>query len=362
MAAAATARVERIDRLTGRDAMRWQDLLQRQAAASPFLSYGFCRTVHDVRGGIWVLVTEQAGEAVGFLPFELRPGGFLLGHAGKVGRGMSDAYAPVGALPPGGAAQVLRAAGLSALRFDHLPDGALPFAADETESTTGVHVRIADFAAFSAELARRDKDFVREVRRQERRVAEDLGPLRFDWQAAGAPDMLDRVIEAKRLQYRRTGVADALGEPWRRALLHGLLQARHPGCQLIVSTLHAGTTWLASNVSLVGGEVVHIWFPVYEQAHRRYGPGHLLFLKIFAHAAGLGYRMFDFGQGSAAYKTQYLGEEYALLKGVIRRPSPAGMAEKLLQSALWRLEAAKKRKAARAGGPDTHRAGAPDAT
>jgi CelD/BcsL family acetyltransferase involved in cellulose biosynthesis len=334
---AMSATVYNIDQLPARLVEGWDEALQfRTPVRTPFLSYLFCKMVARVKGGVSVLVIDDGANGASYLPFQMKR--HLLGHAEKVGGDISDYFGFVGQSPTDrDPPELLKAARLAALRFDHAADAIFPFHGFEVEHTAGVKICIENYESFTKYLALHNKEFIRLVERRKRRLIKDLGQLTFTWNDTD-PAHLAFVIDRKREQYARTGVADALSDEWKRELLHMLAGSGSDLCRMAVSSVYAGGTWLASNICLLCADTAHVWFSVYDQAYGQYGPGHLLFLNVLEHGAAKGYRCFDFGQGVSPYKAQYRGEEYALRKGVLRANSVLGSAEKLIQSIKWRLE------------------------
>lgn len=331
----------RIDALPAPMIGRWNELLLSQPSAkSAFLSHAFCRAVHGSRGGVGVLHIECEDGAEGFLPFQLRSGRGVFGHAENVGAGMSDFFGVVGNLRQDlDMSELLRAARLSAFRFDHGVPALCRFAFQDREDGNGTRLRVESFAKFRETLLAANKDFAKSVFSREQRLAKEEGELKFSWNAAD-PESLAQLIAAKRDQYRRTGVRDSLSAKWTRDLLRRLCalpQAEE--CQTVVSTLHAGGTWIGSKLSLICGDTLHSWFSVYDPQFRRYGPGHLVWFKAIERGGEAGIRVFDFGEGESNYKAEYGGESYELWKGVARTNTIQGGAERLLQSLQWRAEA-----------------------
>ncbi len=327
-----------IDALTAHQVEAWNELLGTSPVRSPFLSHTFCRLVHDARGGGRVLQLKEDNGALGFLPFQMRKGRDLLGHGEKVGGGLSDMFGIVGAPHADlDARDLLRAANLSSLRFDHAVEQLCPFAFGDREETSGVRAHVEEFSPFLERLAQADREFVGMVGAGERRLAKKFGAIRFEWHAADAAAELDRLIEVKREQYLKTGYKDGLEEAWKRTLLHALLAQDSRCCRPVLSTLYAGDNWVSSHFGLTCGDTFHVWFPAYDPKFGRYGPGHMLLFKILEHGTREGYRWFDFGQGEATYKARYQGESYKLWKGSIRQRSLLGYSERVLQSLEWRI-------------------------
>lgn len=322
----------------------WDKLLLNSEVSSPFLSYGFCRAVDDVRGGVRVLHLHDH-ESEAFLPYQIRRGRGLLGHAEKVGGTMSDWFGAAGRVVSRiDSARLLDGAGLSSLRFDHACEPMCPFAIEEPEKQTGVRVRAQDFERFLADRQAVDKYFLKSVSRAEKQLSRDVGEICFRWHSDNQSRDLNRLIVEKREQYRRSNRTGGLDAAWQLQLLHTLVSnTSSSNCRAVLSTLHCGSGWIASNLSLACGNLLHIWFPVYDPTFRRYGPGHILFLKIIESGIHKGYTIFDFGQGEAAYKKKYGGEIYVLWKGAITGNSVMGYAERVLQSLEWRISRYRRR-------------------
>jgi CelD/BcsL family acetyltransferase involved in cellulose biosynthesis len=233
--------------------------------------------------------------------------------------------------------ELLRAAGLSAFRFDHGVPALCPFSFKDAEARCGTHLYADNFTQLKERLLNTNKNFVKSVLYRERRLCKELGAIEFCWKSA-APEALDLLIATKRRQYVRTHVVDSLADAWKRRLLRWLLALPPaPDCEAVLSTLHAGGKWIASKLSLVCTDTLHSWFSVYDPQYRRHGPGHLVWFKVIEAGCAKGVRYFDFGEGESDYKAEYKGERYELWKGVIRRNTLSGLSERVLQSLEWKL-------------------------
>src|SRR5580698_3590872 len=201
--------VHTIETLAASQIEKWNELLlSASPVRSGFLSHAFCRAVNDVRGGVNVMHIREEGGGEGFLPFQVRSGRSVFGHAENVGAGMSDFFGAVGNLQRDiDANELLRAAGISALRFDHAVKSLCPFPFEDAESARGARIHAKDFTEFKNRLLGTNKDFVKSVLNRERRLASEVGPIEFSWKSTD-PKALDQLIAAKRGQYRRTGVPD----------------------------------------------------------------------------------------------------------------------------------------------------------
>jgi CelD/BcsL family acetyltransferase involved in cellulose biosynthesis len=328
----------KIGYLTPQQIETWHKLHHREAALkSPFTTYEFCHAVDKIRGNVFATILENSGNIKAILPFE-RPFSLIPGIARKPGGHLSDCFGMIGSSRhPLEEHELLKHAGLSVFSFDHLPlqNNTLPLWRGSVSH--GVRVEVPNFNDYIAYLRKANKKFVKEVERHSNQLVQQYGEMNFQWQAVKPLFELERLIDRKRSQYVKSGSRDALKSSWSRKLLAELLATQHPNCEAILSTLYCGDTWVASNLSLRNEQLLHIWFPVFNRALRRFGPGHVLFLKLFESATKQGVTVIDFGGGLSAYKMKYAGTEYPLFKGSFQRINPLSLAYRVAQSLSWRI-------------------------
>ena len=317
----------------------WDRLLRESDFQSPFLSHAFCLAAGRVRGDVYVLQVKGRNGEQAFLPYQYRKGRRFLGQGEKAGGHMSDHFGVIGKFSEiPGVRELLHKGGLSALRLDHTVPSACPFKLADLESSFGSRIHAENFPAFVERLSKTNKVFLKEVARAERRLTADVGALAFEWHAKDSPGALRHIIAEKRAQYARTGMPDCFAELWTRNLLESLLQSTDQTlCRPALSTLHCKDGWIASNLGLICGKTMHIWFPAYDLRFKRYGPGHILFFKIIERGCQEGIEYFDFGEGLSSYKAEYRGENYELFKGRISTGRLLAKAERIMQSAEWRV-------------------------
>jgi CelD/BcsL family acetyltransferase involved in cellulose biosynthesis len=315
----------------------WAELLdQKEQYPSPFLAPEFSKAMNHVSGNVFVASVGRGGGAA-FLPFQRRTLMPFIGD--KVGGRMSDICGVIGgAQTHYREEEILAAAGLSVFCFDHWLQPGCPLPKKETVETAGTRVSFDSAEAYFSNLQKLDRKFVNEVHRLEGQLSEANGPLRFEWQSSRPQVELDRVIAEKRRQYAQSNVEDALAGAWPRALLKTLMETRSKDFEAVMSTIHCGDQWIASHFGLRYRNVLHIWFPVYNDDFRRFGPGHILLFKIFQQANALGVTQFDFGAGVSAYKKKYRGTDYSLAKGALKKANLTALAHTVAQSTKWRIQ------------------------
>ena len=325
-----------IDDLTANQFGSWTALLKREQSSSPFLAPEFCKAANQVSGNVFV-ASLGSGDDATFFPFRRRA--YMSTIADKVGGHMSDWCGVIGGQKNRFCEhEILAAAKLSVFCFDHWSRSECPISSERIVETQGIKVVVENPQAYFTDLRAKDRKFVNEVERLERQLAESQGKIRFEWHSTRSEMELERLIAEKRKQYAQSNVADALSSGWSQNLLRALLATSSSDFEAVMSTIYCGDSWLASHFGLRYGNVLHVWFPVYNADYRRFGPGHVLLFKIIAHGLSIGIREFDFGVGLASYKKKYAGVVYFVAKGTLKAQDLTSLAHSVAQSIRWRIQ------------------------
>lgn len=237
----------------------------------PYFDWRYTQACAGVPGAS-VAVFERAGETVGFFPFQRR--GRLIQPLGSP---LTDYHgviaAPGEAIGPIEAAQALGGS-LRVGGWMSADVAATGFVRRErmAADVSGGSAALGDW------LQQRNPKFAKNLRRQQRAFERDFGApvFAFDDQE---PGLLDWVLDQKRDQYRRTRRHDVFACGWTAELLRRLRETRLEtgGYGLRISTLRTAEGRLAAaEAGLDDGRTLHLWFPVYDAAFAKYGPGVLL--------------------------------------------------------------------------------------
>lgn len=321
---------------------RWS-ALQRATPLyrSPFFRPEFTLAVARVRD-VRVAIIEREGSVAGFFPFELGRG--RAGHA--VGRPFSDYHGVVladpSALDP---RELMRACGLSTWSFDHVPAALTPFAPYAFADGRSPYLDLSH--GFEAYLARRrPHSDIRGALRKARKLAREVGPLRFEAET-GARESLAQAIEWKRRQYAQTGVRDVLADPVGRELLENLQATRSADFGGVLSVLYAGDVVAGVHLGLRSANVWHSWFPSYNPDLQQYSPGLVLMLELARSAPEHGIREIDLGKGDARYKQGLATGWVPLLEGAVVTGALTALSARAHASARRALRAAGVHRAVR---------------
>lgn len=336
-----TSRVVRIEQLTAAEIALWETYRSQQAfLQNPFYSPLFVRTVAHAHPLVFICVIEHNGRALGFFPFQYRNAVQRgLRSASCVGEDLADHCGLIAHpdlhLDP---TSLLRLSRLNYFYFTHLDVAQLGHGLSSERTQSGPILEFPPNGAGGWQPPQMGKAFISETARRERQLQKHLGPLRFEWHTDDGAEV-ERIIDMKRRQYRRTGVNDALAELWKRRVLQTLAGYCDPGCTGVVSRLYAGDTWVASHLGLRTHRVMHYWFPVYNPELARYAPGRLLIMRLIAAAHAAGVREFDHGGGESAAKRKFANGEHLYYRGAWYRRGLSAFVCRGTDAARWRLAA-----------------------
>jgi CelD/BcsL family acetyltransferase involved in cellulose biosynthesis len=234
--------------------------------------------------------------------------------------------------------RLLSLAGLNTLRFTNLEESQSSFGLSGEGREIGHRI---DFPQGGAEYwtARRrlDKRFVTDTERRERKAVEEYGPIRFTFCETSWEMPLAQLMSAKRAQYARTGVRDALSDARNRDFLARLAGSKDPLCSGTMSTLYAGDTWIASHFGLVCNKTLHYWFPAYNPELRSLSPGRLLLKSIIDASDETGIARIDRGAGDTVAKRDFSTSSHSFHRGLWYRSNAISLGYRLGLSLRWRL-------------------------
>jgi CelD/BcsL family acetyltransferase involved in cellulose biosynthesis len=331
--------------LDAEDIARWTELMDADPAlGTPFLSYGYTAVAAQVFPIVRVLRLRSDGRTVGFFPFQFRTPLFRwAGIADRVAGELSDYFGMIAEqsalVDPN---TLLRLAGLKALLFTHLDETQSRYGLSGQHPEPGLRIRLASQGTpFWTQLREQDKKFVSDTERRERKLVEKHGQLRFVFRHPDPLPALRDLIAAKRAQYARTAVADPMEAKTTRHFLEHLAGMQDPTCRAVLSTLHAGDTWVASHFGLMYRRTLHYWFPVYNPALKSFAPGRLLVAAIVRSAGENDVACIDRGAGDSPAKKDFATEQHHFVRGLWHLPGLSSTLYRAGLSVSWRVARAR---------------------
>jgi CelD/BcsL family acetyltransferase involved in cellulose biosynthesis len=296
----------------------WRSFQQAQPGlGSPFLAPEMTAAAGKVRPGTRVAVLEDAGQIIGFFPFERRS----FGYGTPVAGGLTDCQGVVHAPDAGwDAHDLLRSCGLGVWVFDHLVDGQKPFEPYQVLRAPAPVIDLSNgSAAVLADLPRRSSR-TKKLPRLKRRLERDIGPLRFEFESRD-PAALRMLMAWKSAQYRRTGRTDRFARPWIRQFVSDMLDLHSPHFALVLSVLYAGDQPVAALLAPRRGGVLADWFPAFDPGFASYSPGLLHRLHLIEAAAASGVRLIELGRGTYEHKDLFKTGDVMVGEGKVVRCS-----------------------------------------
>lgn len=283
-----------------RDAWR-RFTAENPALAHPYFDLRYAEAAAACAPEAAAAVIHEGGQVRGFLPFQRRGGTLqplgapLTDYHGLIAP--ADADLNIAEIVERLGGRVLRVSGLRSRTGASVDPRLTPRVAMTADLRDG-------YGAWLAERSAARPGVFKNLRRAERALARDVGPVRFSLGAA-EPGLLDHVLSRKREQMARTGWPDIFACGWTEAFLRRLAASGDAEFGVRLAVLRAGERVVSAEIGLHGAGVRHLWFPVYETDLGRYAPGMLMTIKTLEACAEAGIRQVDFGAGGEAYKAAF---------------------------------------------------------
>ena len=307
--------------LTADEIAVWEGLVAAEPAfGNPLLGPDFALAVGTVRADARVSVYREGERVIGFLPHHRRPGG--MGR--PLGAPLSDYHGLIAEADAGlTGARALALAGLGAYRFTGLVDPHGVFADTEQGQAQGYSITLNEPAEDYLERLRATspKRF-KNWRRLDSKLEREVGPVRIE--ASDDPAVYDQIMDWKREQLVRTGVADFLRPDWTRALLKSFADGRGP-LRGLTLTLWAGETLAAGHFGVTQNGWYHPWVASTNPDLGEYSPGQTFLLRAIAAMPALGLSTYDLGPSHDHYKRHYAAPARTVGEGTAAAATPAGM-------------------------------------
>jgi CelD/BcsL family acetyltransferase involved in cellulose biosynthesis len=309
------------------------------AFASPFLSPHWALMVEQaqagLRGSVQVAVLREGLEPVGFFPTRV-----LGSTAMPVGAPMCDYQALVARAGVRiDAKRLVEALGVKRLDFSHMLAEQPTFRPFARGAATSYVIDVSGgYQAYAAERRQAGTDVLKDIDKRRRKVAREVGPLRFQ-PMANCPEAFEFLLDWKRRRYLSTGQPVIFDAPWTVALMRALHDVRDGDFGGALFTLYIDDRPAAIHFHLRGAATLHAWIIAYEPAFERYSPGLILFQEILRWMDGTPFTTFDLGAGDYRFKQRLANARRSVSHGFVGRPSAAS----LVREAQYGMRAAAER-------------------
>ena len=298
----------------------WKEIVSEDPLyRSPFFQPAFTQAVARVAPETGVAVLRCADEDVGFFPFQRR----------------GETIQPIGAPLNDYHGVIARPEHRPALNM--IPElfdvGSLavtgwvgePGPPQVLEHQSMVADVSGGWDAYLTDQRRSWRKFFSDKERARRSLCRDRGALQLHFEQASTEN-LDRLVELKRQQYKRSGLHDVFACGWTVDLLRSLLDQSESGFGGVLAVLSAGGEPVAYEYGLYAGRHFHFWFPAFEISSARYSPGILLSLDTMREKSRTGgIDVFDFAHAGEPYKKYFCNHSGRLIEGVASRQDMKGV-------------------------------------
>jgi len=323
-----------IDELHSSELAAWARFRRANPALySPYFHSGYTQLLGQICPDVHVLVVEQAGAPIAFLPFQAKINTAdkvgKVGFARPVGTPMTDYHGLICAPDMSfDARAALKQAGFGAYHFSALVDPQDMLSTGREASACAV----MDLSiGASAWRAGRGKSYRRHLKSHRRRVrkADELGPRRLEFMSADR-GVFEQLIRWKREKFAETGKYDILSAAWTLAMLENLWQrGSKTELHADMHALYFGEQLAAVDLGLCDGTTFHSWMVAYNAEFHTLAPGIQLLEALIDGADELGYKRIDLGEGLDGYKRHYASEDITVRTGFIALCGPAAALSKL---------------------------------
>ncbi len=278
----------------------WSEIQQSEPRlANPFFRPEFTSAVAAEREGVDVAVWEQGGEPVGFLPFERtgrqqgRAVGLYVNQAqGAIMRPDVD-WSPQ---------EVVRAAGLRVLKFDHLAVDQQAFSPYQFVVSPSPYLDLSQgFDRYHKSRGKSASLYITRVLQKDRMAGRELGDVRVEINHRAS---FAKLLEWKIDQSRRTRIPCVFDINWVMRLHERLRLAETEHFSGTMFTLHIGDRMAAGFFCLRSDSVLQGSILGYDRALSRFAPGLVLLMRVAKLAPSLGFTRIDMSSGGESYKAK----------------------------------------------------------
>jgi CelD/BcsL family acetyltransferase involved in cellulose biosynthesis len=270
---------------------------------SPYFCPEFTAAVASVREDVFVGVVRDGLRIVAVLPFQRN----WWGAGRPAGGPVSDFQGIIGqhdlALDP---RWLARGCGVRFWDFPNTLAWQRTFSASQVETFDSPYMDLSrGFDAYCDERRAAGSYQIRESHRKGRKLAREVGALRFEYDVADKR-VMETLLSWKSKQYQATGKIGGLQGGWVRELLDLIRETKGENFSGVVSALYAGDHLVAAHFGMQSRRVLHWWYPAYDIEFGSYSPGLTLCLEIAREAATRGISRIDLGYGDERYKIGFI--------------------------------------------------------
>ncbi|HZZ30148.1 MAG TPA: GNAT family N-acetyltransferase [Pirellulales bacterium] len=291
---------------------------------SPYFRPEFTQAVAAVRNDVEVGVLEQAGEMVGFFPYQR-----ARGIARPVGGRLSDFQGViVRRNVEWNLVELLKRCRLKAWHFDHAVSSQQKLHPYHRHVEDSPYADFSDgFTNYAAQHVQCGGDQFPNITEKARKLERRIGPLRFEAETNDT-QVFDTLLRWKQQQYVRSGATNVFSFAWTRAVLERIFGCREEAFAGTLCALYAGEKLMAAHFGMRSYGVQHYWFPSYATEFAKFSPGMVRDLEFIKSLAAMGCRRLDFGKGMDQHKQYFMSGASQVAVGSVDLRPVRGIAQR----------------------------------
>lgn len=308
--------IKTVDQMTRQECDYWQGFQRvNPELASPYFDLGYARILAGLRADTRLAVLYQNGTPAAFLPFHASRFGFARPLSGPMGDHHGLICEPFtrtnGALRKGLPSFTYHGALASQALFHDK--------AQQRQPSWVVDLS-AGYDAYLDDRRTADAKAMRNIRSRQRKLNE--GDFNIVYRLDDTrPDALAHTLAVKRAQYAQTRATDVFTAQWSNQLVETLFATDGSGLRGRLSTVEVDGQIIAAHFGMQNRDVLHYWFPVYDPAWSKFGPGLTLFLEIARQLAEEGVSAIHLGPGDMDFKKRLANAHFDVVSGRWFAPS-----------------------------------------
>ncbi|AKG20656.1 GNAT family N-acetyltransferase [Calothrix sp. 336/3] len=307
------------DKLTAEHLFAWSDLQKNNPLLySPYFSSEYTSMVAKVRSNVSVAIIKNAGEIVGFFPFEKTNWPIAQPIAWEI----ADYQTLV--LKSGfnlDVRELVEACNLKVWNFCNMPKQLLreeQFHKMREEVTYLIDVS-AGYDAYVNQQSQ-ESNWVQKTIKKLRKFEREVGKVRFESHVADT-SALKLLMKWKSEYYNRINTYDRFQIAWITQIVEQLHATQTKDFGGMLSVLYVGDEIAAMDFGMRSHAAFHSSFCSYNQDFYKYSPGMILLMKTLEYASSQGISYIDLGAGEDNYKQRLSNANTVVNHGYAEIPS-----------------------------------------
>jgi CelD/BcsL family acetyltransferase involved in cellulose biosynthesis len=311
----------------------------------PYYQPEWVKLIDSVRGDARIAIIEDAGQVIGFLPFQLQS----INRNPAIGMSLADYQGPIYSKDCNVPTSVwLAASGHRYWQYDHMPCDLSEF---EPHAWTIKHSQWMNmqggYESYCNRLSERNDGaksrIIKDAEVQQRKITREYPDVNFEFDNRSASDFLS-FIKGKSFQYVNTLGADhdMFRVEWINKTINYLFQMDpHSSLRGRFSSLKIGDRLIAGSFGAECNGVLQFNILWYDPEFSRFSPGTQVLHACAKQSFNAGIHTLELGGGAYDYKAKFRTDTMPTMAGAISNPAILSKTHATYLKLRWRLRDSK---------------------